>query len=146
MLLDDIDKDLMLLKWHKHTAGYLQTGGGNNKKYAHRIVLERKIGRPLTKGEMCDHINRNKLDNRRDNLRVADKSINAVNTPKRTDNTSGHTGVYKYQPKEYKEKGWEPIYCFRIYRKGYKVFNSRYYKTPKEAYEARLEKLKEYIY
>lgn len=146
MLLDDVDNDLLELKWHKHTAGYLQTGGGNNKRYAHRIVLERKLGRKLEKGELCDHINRDKVDNRRENLRVADKSLNSVNRNKRSDNTSGYIGVTKYQPKSWIDNNWSARYTFRIHRKGFKVYYSKMYKSAKEAHEARLEKLKEYLY
>jgi len=36
----------------------------------HRYVAGRKLGRPLKKGEVVHHINRNKTDNRRDNLWV----------------------------------------------------------------------------
>lgn len=146
MLLDEQDKDLLELKWHRHTAGYMQTGGGNDKQYAHRIVLQRKIGRLLKKGELCDHINQNKLDNRRSNLRVADKSINAVNRNIRTDNKTGYNGVEKHHPKESIKKGWNPSYCFSIQRKGQKTFYSKYFKTPELAHLARLEKLKEYKY
>lgn len=145
MLLDEIDSDLFKSKWHKHTAGYLQTGGGNNKRYAHRIVLERKLGRPLAKGEMCDHINRDKLDNRRDNLRLADKSLNAVNT-KDKKNSTGYRGVYLYNPKLYRDNNWKPFYTFRIYRKGHKTYYSKRFNSPEEAHTARVTKLKEYIY
>lgn len=146
MLLDDQDKDLLELKWNKHDAGYMQTGGGCNKRYAHRIVLERKLGRKIAKGELTDHINRDKSDNRRCNLRVADKSLNSVNRGIRPDNTTGYVGVYKYYPKQWQEKKWRAIYTFRIYRKGHKVFYSKSYRTALKAHEARLEKLKEYIY
>lgn len=47
--------------------------------WAHRIVLERKIGRPLVKGEISDHVNGDKMDVRRENLRVADTQGNAQN-------------------------------------------------------------------
>lgn len=142
MLLDDIDKDLLKIHWHGANH-YFRTGGGNKRKYAHRIILERKIGRPLEKGEICDHINRNKHDNRRSNLRLANKSINAINIADKPNN-SGYRGVYKRHTKESKERGWKPSYWFHIQRKGYKSFSSKYYKSAKEAYNARYEKLKEF--
>lgn len=43
--------------------------------------------------ESLDHINRDKLDNRITNLRVAGKIINSRNTDLRSDNSSGITGV-----------------------------------------------------
>lgn len=49
---------------------------GNNKNwfvYLHRLVMS------FPEKLMCDHINRDKLDNRRSSLRRADKSINNLN-------------------------------------------------------------------
>ena len=40
-----------------------------------------------------DHINREKLDNRKENFRYATKSENRINSKIRTDNTSGIQGV-----------------------------------------------------
>jgi len=42
---------------------------------------------------LVDHINQNKTDNRIDNLRLADYSVNAHNTVVRQTNTSGVKGV-----------------------------------------------------
>lgn len=53
-----------------------------------------------------DHINQNRLDNRIENLRVADRSANNINTKVRSDNKSGISGV-----------GWDKRYkkwCVRI--------------------------------
>lgn len=45
------------------------------------------------KPTMIDHINRDPSDNRIENLREANKSINAFNTDKPSNNTSGYKGV-----------------------------------------------------
>jgi hypothetical protein len=65
-MIDNIDFDLVFMNWSINSSGYV-TKYGNSM---HRIVLERKINKSLESDEVVDHINRNKLDNRRDNLRV----------------------------------------------------------------------------
>jgi hypothetical protein len=48
------------------------------------------------RGQVADHINRNGLDNRKENLRVATRSTNAANSKHRADrSTSPYRGVYK---------------------------------------------------
>lgn len=48
-------------------------------RLSHRVVLERILGRPPRKDEITDHIDGNKLDNRRENLRVTDMWGNCQN-------------------------------------------------------------------
>lgn len=87
------DADLAQYSWWSN-KGYIR--GRINKKqvWIHRIIVERVIGRPLEKSENIDHINRNPLDNRRCNLRIATQSQNLGNRVIRSiDNKSGYKGV-----------------------------------------------------
>ena len=80
--------------WTKASDGYAKryyekaVDGGRKRwvKYFHREVMNAKDG------EIIDHINQDMLDNRRENLRVADKSLNALNTAKFKSST-GYRGV-----------------------------------------------------
>jgi hypothetical protein len=56
----------------------------------HRMIL----GLPSHKdGNIADHINGNRLDNRRCNLRIVSHAVNCQNAKVRSDNTSGHRGI-----------------------------------------------------
>lgn len=44
--------------------------------YMHRLIMDAK------ENQIIDHINQNKADNRRSNLRIASKSLNALNSHK----------------------------------------------------------------
>lgn len=63
--------------------------------YLHRVILERKIGRELRKGELCDHRNGNTLDCRRDNLRIATSGQNVANRGKLTRMGKAPTSKFK---------------------------------------------------
>ena len=97
-LVDDKDYEwLNQWKWG-YSHGYAKriehdySDGWRNRRakriYMHRLIMG------MAEGGLVDHINRDSLDNRRENLRVADKSVNAVNSKLRKDNSSGHKGVY----------------------------------------------------
>lgn len=48
--------------------------------YEHRLVASQVLGRPLTSDEQVDHINRDKGDNRPENLQVLDQNGHALKT------------------------------------------------------------------
>lgn len=59
----------------------------------HRVVWELNNG-PIPAGMDIDHIDRDKRNNRIENLRIASRSQNMLNTGILPTNTSGHKGVY----------------------------------------------------
>jgi HNH endonuclease len=79
---------IMFYKWRIDQNGYVGTDWGGSRIYLHRFLMNF----PNT---IVDHINRNKLDNRRINLRLSNKSNNAVNCKTHSHNTSGYKGVSK---------------------------------------------------
>lgn len=76
-------------KWTYANTGYVKRNTNKDKRtyLLHREILKAK------KGQIVDHINRNKLDNRRSNLRIASRSQNAFNSILNKRNTSGYRGV-----------------------------------------------------
>jgi hypothetical protein len=71
----------------KHQSGYVvQT------LYGKKVHLHLRILNP-PEGFQVDHMNRDKLDNRRENIRIVTPSENSRNCKLRADNSSGHTGV-----------------------------------------------------
>lgn len=97
-LVDDIDfEKLNVFKWYAHK------GWGTNFYAVRNLRLpngKRKIIRmhnvifgDLPKNKTVDHIDRDSLNNQRNNLRACTKSQNAQNVGIRVDNTSGCKGV-----------------------------------------------------
>lgn len=86
-----------------------------------RVRLHRFILKPH-KGEYVDHINRNKLDNRRKNLRIVDAKANVRNRGLNKNNTSGYKGVTKVKDK------WRAQISL-----DYKFIDLGLYETPQEA-------------
>lgn len=67
----------------KNPGGYIMATINYKSVYLHHIIMER-MGIPKPgEGYSIDHINRNKLDNRRENLRWASQSVQNSNTSKR---------------------------------------------------------------
>lgn len=124
--LDDSDKHLMNgYKWFINSNGYICRNPKmkdyeyeNIERYLHRLVAGAK------EGEIVDHINRNRLDNRRSNLRIVTKRQNALNRSTKLNKSTGVRGVRKVGNK------------FRAYiRKDNKQIHLGYYKTLEKAYK-----------
>jgi len=82
---DDRYDELSKFNWYKHTMGYAVTTIKSKTTLMHRYLINAESGKST------DHINRNKLDNRIENLRVCNQSENQAN--KIMKNKSGHKGI-----------------------------------------------------
>lgn len=91
IMVDDEDyEELNQFLWHV-SEGYALTkySNVNGRHYVrmHRVIMKTK------KGDDTDHINHNKLDNQKKNLRVCTRAENMRNYSKNKSSTSGITGV-----------------------------------------------------
>jgi hypothetical protein len=78
--------------WRLHPAGYaIANDAANRTLLLHREILG--LGPRARDAREVDHVNRDKLDNRRANLRMATRALNNQNTPARKGSSSPHRGV-----------------------------------------------------
>jgi hypothetical protein len=88
-LVDDADHALVSRwKWRLAPNGYARRSTYRGCMLMHRLVYG-----DVPAGLEVDHINRNKLDNRRANLRAVTHNVNQRNAPGGRNNTSGYKGV-----------------------------------------------------
>jgi hypothetical protein len=77
-------EDVVKHTWSITNMGYARTSTPRVNGKQGYVMLHRLIAK-AGKGQIVDHINRNKLDNRRENLRVTDFLTNRLNSaPKKT--------------------------------------------------------------
>lgn len=126
ILYDEQDKELVeQFKWCVNKDGYAHNtrcGKVHGTTYMHRLIASNP------KGKIVDHINGNKLDNRRENLRICDRRINAINVKKQK-------GIHWY--KAYQK--WQ-VYIWVDSKK----INLGYYELYDEALEVRKKAEQEY--
>lgn len=79
-------------KWCLNNNGYAVTRGKHNQK-GKLIFMHHLVFGIFPLESLIDHINRNPLDNRVNNLRIANKSENGINRMENKNNTSGYKGV-----------------------------------------------------
>ncbi len=91
-LIDKEDYELVSQYHWTYDGRYARRNFYKNNKptkvYLHRFILGSKSTLDI------DHINRDKLDNRRSNLRLCSRTENSRNKNKSKNNTSGISGVY----------------------------------------------------
>lgn len=92
-LIDDDDYELISrYRWQLTSQGYARREISRGKyESMHRLINK------TPKNMVTDHINRNKLDNRKLNLRTSTYTQNAINTDLKINNTSGYKGVDFYK-------------------------------------------------
>ena len=83
-------KELFYFKWYLKSDGYSAGKVNNISILMHNYLYIKYIG-PIPKGYTIDHINNNPLDNRLENLRLADNSLQSHNQKK----TDGAICPYK---------------------------------------------------
>lgn len=111
-------------KWHVDTHNYLVTYINKKKVYFHRLIMKAELN------ETTDHINRNPLDNRRQNLRLITYSFNEFNKRLQSNNLSGYRGITKCNTRN----KWRSY----ITKNG-KQTHLGYYDSIEDALKARLE-------
>jgi hypothetical protein len=97
-IVDDLDFDLLSkFKWHIDNAGYAKrwvyqkTVNGKRLSMCelmHRAIMSAPIGMDI------DHVNGNRLDNRRSNLRICSRPQNSMNRGSNKNNTTGYKCVW----------------------------------------------------
>lgn len=116
--------------WCIRSRGYV--GRVEDKK----IILLHRILTNCPSGKIVDHINKNKLDNRKFNLRICDYQTNLRNSSRKSNNTSGVTGVGW----DKKAKKWRARICV-----DYKNTCLGFYDNKDKAIKARLRAEKKYF-
>lgn len=77
-----------------HNSGYLTVRFEYKALLVHRVIWCMVHGDFPQDGFELDHINGDRTDNRFINLRLVDRTANCQNMGLRSDNASGHVGVY----------------------------------------------------
>ena len=121
-LVDAIDHAYLIqFRWCYNSKGYcvhywIDELGRKHTASMHRWIMERMLGHPIPCNLTVDHISRDRLDNRRSNLRLATRTQNQANKGVQVNNTTGFKGVNWHSGK------WET----RIVFQGRKLYLGRH--------------------
>lgn len=153
VIIDDEDFDML-----PKTGWYLQRKEKHNSgtdyvihdsySFMHRYILS-KHGIDLH-GKVVDHINRNGLDNRKNNLRIVDTSINKKNQNPIKNNQFNFNGIYLEYNKSKDYLRFRVSWNKEKYKQRTKTFSFNKFDSPKsclkEAILFRISKMKEFDY
>ena len=125
----------MKYKWSLNTDGYAKCGFTDKILFPGKVQNFRtmhKLVFPGKEGMVVDHIDGNKLNNQKKNLRLITHSDNCASTGRYKNNESGFKGIYKTESGKFAAK--------LSYNK--KQIHIGVFSHPKEAAEAYTNKLK----
>jgi hypothetical protein len=133
-IVDDEDFEwLNQWKWH-FAHGYAVRHYPVRENRKRPLIQMQNVIMNTPKGMETDHINHNRLDNQRHNLRICNHGQNSLNRKVYKSNTSGHKGVIWYKDR----KRWGVQINFRNER-----IHLGFYKDMNEAINIRNNKAKE---
>ena len=132
------DSDLYKSSWNFDYKGYAERRRKGVKERAHQVVVFRMFEYAPKKGDgfEIDHINRDKQDNRRENLRIVVYQINRINNDRTVSSKRAHTCRHRM--------GDTTKWIARIDgRAGAKGWHKSGFATQSEAHNAAMQKRKE---
>lgn len=97
--LEDYDK-IKNYCWHLNGKGYVVANSKDTTNST--ISLSRLVMNVTNPSILVDHKSWNLCDNRKSNLRIANRTENNINIHRKSNNTSGYTGVYKTRSNAWK--------------------------------------------
>ncbi len=113
-IVDDEDfEKVNQYRWYLNSNGYARRT--HPKTYMHQFILD------IQKGKTVDHINGEKLDNRRENLRICTALQNSYNHSVNKNNTSGFKGVGWHN----QMKKWRAYIDFNNHNRHLGLFNNK---------------------
>lgn len=121
VMVDDDDYiDLKDYKWYLHPRGYAQAYIKGRMVLMHRFIMQ-------PGALQVDHMDGNKCNNQRSNLRLVKHGQNIQNVPPKVNNTSGFVGVSKngiyWQANIYKDGVRKFLGNFRDKNKAASAYN-----------------------
>lgn len=131
-LVDDQDYEaISLVEWNLCGGYAAHYHGRSGRDYRgvwkmHRVILE------PPDHMLVDHINGNRLDNRRCNLRMCTYAQNRMNSAKNRNNRSGYKGVTWCKA----TNNWRSYTCYRDSEGRKRTTYFGYFPTAEEAYAA----------